>query len=159
MKVSWFTVLLIVVFSQASFSADFNFVFTFGCGHSDTLDTVHKAYIRQGTKTKFKLKKEEKNKIRKKIEEIDLWHYPEDLVVPADYLGRKIDIIPSSEDHIKVIDGKKVKEVRWIGPRPGLSDYYEPAVKLQELIDLIFKTLDSNPASKKIPKYTGPFCL
>jgi len=141
---------------------DFNFIFRYGVGAKNELNTF------QGTYTKdmilappitinLHLAPDEMYIISKKMIEIDFFIYPEDfkIVVPE---GESYGLVhPTSSYYFKVEYQSEVKELTWDNKDFAIFYKDEEADKLRELIKLIINIIEARKEYQKLPPPAGGY--
>jgi hypothetical protein len=131
-------------------SADFNFVFRYGVGAKNELNTFSGTYTKDmvmdpSITTSLVLSESERATIYQKINEIGL--------LKNDIVPNKgnIYVTPCSNYSLKVRADNVEKEISWDDCRGEINE------KLQELTDHIISVIQSNEAYKNLPAAKGGY--
>jgi hypothetical protein len=140
--------------SPAPVKSNFNFIFKYGIGARNELDTFKGTYIKDmiidaSITVKLSLSEEEMERIYQKMMEIDFFSYLDrfKLAIPA---GEPTGIVtPYSTYYFKVEHDSQYKELWW---GDEITNPDEKADKLRELITLIRNIIESKEEYKKLPE-------
>lgn len=133
---------------------DFNFVFNYGVGAKNQLDTIKGQYtkdmvIEPSVSTNLKLTDEEMNTIYSEMMRINILDYPENFKPKNNGFQT-----PFSTYHIKIIIDGKEKNISWEDENISQS---KEAVQLRELFKKIQEIIVNKEEFKKLPEAKGGY--
>jgi hypothetical protein len=141
---------------------DFNFIFRYGVGAKNELNTFQGTYTKDmilaaPVTTNLSLTPDEMDIISNKMIEIDFFSYPKDfkIVVPE---GESYGIVhPSSSYYFRVKYKSEVKELTWDNKDFFIFYKDEKADRLVELIKLIINIIETREEYQKLPPPAGRY--
>jgi len=141
---------------------DFNFIFRYGVGAKNELNTFQGTYTKDmiladPVTTNLSLTPDEMDVISKKMIEIDFFSYPKDfkIVVPE---GESYRIVhPSSSYYFRVEYQSEVTELTWDNKDFFVFYKDEKADRLVELIKLIIKIIEARKEYQELPPPAGRY--
>ena len=151
-------IITVFSFSGSTIPAD-NFNFVYAVGGCRKLDTSTGIYTNGKRSFKLKLKANQLDEIRRKVREINFFEYPDRFDPLLDKYGVLLESSVSFEMSLKIIDGSKTKEVRWIDTTVATARDDPASVRLTELSDMIMKAIVNDPAFKRIPRLELDICF
>ena len=139
--------------------SDFNFIFRYGVGAKNELNTFSGKYTRDmiqdpSITVNLSLSKEELDRIYQKMIEIDFFNYPNEFSISVPPGELTTAVTPYNSYYFKVEHDSRIKEVRWDAEIINKND---KADKLRELIQLITDIIQSKEEYKKLPAPTGGY--
>ena len=141
-------------------NTSFNFIFKYGVGAGNILDTFENSYTRDMVidppeRTKMVLTDHEMNSIYAKMRDIGFFDYPVQFSIPMPKEGSVGMVTPHQTYYFKVTVGTQSKELTWEDNIITVKS--EPADKLRELITLILKIIEAKPEYKTLPTPRGGY--
>ncbi len=140
--------------NSATNQPNFNFIFKYGVGAKNVLDTFKGEYTKDmvlgpSVTVPLSLSEDEMDRIYQKMVEIDFFNYPErfSVVVPPGELTGMVT--PFSSYYFKAEYHSQIKELWW---EDEITNKDEKADKLRELINLIRGIVESKDEYKKLPE-------
>lgn len=139
--------------SQTPLKSDSNFVFRYGIGARNELDTFKKKFTKDmvsdpSITIDFYLSQDEMNKIYNKMQEINFFDYPDKFSVNVPSGEPVGNITPCSSYYFKVVSDSSTKELSW---DDCITNKNEKADKLRELIVYIESIIESKIEYKQLP--------
>ena len=140
-------------------SGSFNFVFGYGVGAKNQLDTFKGTYTRDMVQDPsitipLTLTESEKKQILDKMNEINFFSYPDVFTITNSPGVMTTIITPYDSYYFRVEYGTITKELSWNAQNSSPS---EQADKLNELIKLIRYIIQSKDEFKNLPHPTGGY--
>lgn len=139
----------------------FDFIFRYGVypEPKNELDTLKNTIIKDmitdpSVTTKLTLTPEEMNNIHARMQEIDIFGYPDVFTVevsPGDTFSTRI---PYQVYYFYIQDGSRIKELRW---EDKIQNLDEQAAGLRRLIQLIQDIISSKEEYRKLPVPTSGY--
>jgi hypothetical protein len=134
--------------------SDFNFIFKYGVGAKNILDTYAGTYTKDmvidpAITIELTLSEEEMDSIYQKMAEIDFFNYPDEFKVtvpPGELTGM---VTPFSRYYFTVEKDSQIKDLSWADE---ITNPNVKADKLRELINLIKSIIESKEEYKKLPE-------
>lgn len=133
---------------------DFNFVFSYGVGSKNKLDTIKAQYTKDmvtepSVSTNLKLSDEDMDTIYSEIRAINILDYP-------DYFKPKNNVMqtPYYTYNFKLIADGMEKNISWEDENVSES---KEAVQLRKLFKKIQETIESKEEYKKLPEAKGGY--
>lgn len=137
-------------------NSDFNFIFRYGVGAKNVLNTFQGTYTKDMVMdplitTQLALTEEEMGRVRQKMTEIDFFNYPEIFAVDPRISGNIVEaeVTPYSSFYFKVQNGAQTKELQWDNKYIMTEDVQ--AGKLKDLIRLVIGIIQSKPEYQALP--------
>ncbi|MBU0580571.1 MAG: hypothetical protein KKA19_05285 [Candidatus Margulisbacteria bacterium] len=136
---------------------DFNFIFKYGYGAKNELNTFEDTYLKYMgkdpvTKVEMKLLSSDFEIIAKKMIEINFYDYPDHFAIKAPEGEAGLSIVPYQSYYFKVQKGDQVKEVWW---DDNIKYESKKAEKLRDLINTIIEIIRSKDVYKNIIEPTN----
>ena len=133
---------------------DFNFIFNFGVGAKNQLDTVKGQYTRDmisepSITAELKLTEEEMNSIYSKMKKLDILNYPDKFTPKS-----RMCATPFDTYSMKIIINGKEKNIYWEDENVSKT---KGAVQLRDLFTEIYKIIMDKEEFKKLPKPKGGY--
>lgn len=133
---------------------DFNFVFNYGVGAKNQLDTLNGEYTKDmitepSITTNLSLSDEEMNSIYIQMKKINILSYPDDFMPKGE-----VEVKPFFTYSIKIVMNGKEKNIKWEDKK--LSETKE-AAQLRELFNKIYEIIEMKEEYKKLPKPKGGY--
>lgn len=127
---------------------DFNFVFNFGVGAKNQLDTTKEQFTKDmvrepSVSTKMVLTEEEMNSIYSEMKKIDIMNYPDNFTPKG-----AVETKPSSNFSIIIIANGIEKKIYWQNVQGSKT---KAATQLKKLLNNIFKIIINKEEFKKLP--------
>jgi hypothetical protein len=143
---------------QSSKESEFNFIFKYGVGARNVLDTFNDTFTKDmvlapSISIDLALNAAEMESIYQKMVEINFFNYPEEFKVTpeGDLIGT---VTPYSSYYFKVEYKSGIKELKW---EDEITNPNEQADKLRELINLIKNIIESREEYKELPEPSGGY--
>jgi len=149
------------IFPPSSFSngSDFNFIFRYGVGAKNELNTATEIYtkdmvIGSPVRIKMRFSQGELDSIRQKMQEIGFLNYPNVFKVSTPFGVIMGAHTPYDSYYFKVVYDGKTKELFW---DDEIDNTNMQADKLRELIQYIRKVIESKEEYRKLPESRGGY--
>jgi len=131
----------------------FNFVFKYGVGAINELNTFEKTYTKDmiaddPIKAEMSLTDKEMNQIQEKMLEIGFFDYPNEFSVAVPSGEPTGTVTPCSSYYFKTSDNSEIKELSW---NDCITNKNEKANKLRELIRYIENIIESKAEYQALP--------
>jgi hypothetical protein len=144
---------------QVPKGTDFNFIFKYGVGARNTLDTFKGTYSKDmvigfPAQKNLTLSEEEMAQIYQKMVEIEFFNYPNEFKVAVAPDGITGMVTPYSSYYFKVQYESGIKELKW---DDEITNPNEKATQLRELVTLIRNIIESKDEYKKLPQPKGGY--
>jgi hypothetical protein len=147
--------LVFLIFRQANFwphnpPADFNFIFRYGVGAKNELNTFSQTYTKDmvmdpPVTVGFKLTDDEIAGVNKKMNDLKVFGINEAST------EKNVMVTPCSNYYFKAQIGFFVKELSWDGCHGKIND------ELQQFTDYIIKIIEAKEEYKKLPSPKGGY--
>jgi len=147
----------------AAAGAAFQFIYKYGVGAKNILNTVDGTYTRdmvigEPAKTELALSAEEMQGILAKMKTMKFFDYPEKFSYTPKNPGLPgLVSRPSEIIYFKVTVAGKTKELWWTDPRPVAASQNEAAAMLWDLTQWIKQLIQAKDAYKKLPAPRGGY--
>lgn len=138
---------------KTNLGADFNLVFKYGVGGKNVLDTFKNKFTKDmiadpSITVDFKLTKAERESIRQKINELDLFN-KETNIRPES--GIQMAQTPCSNYYLKAQDSALVKEISWDDCTGEITETY------QQFTNFMINLIESKKEFKDLPAAQGGY--
>ena len=133
---------------------DFNFIFSYGVGSKNKLDTLTSNYTKDmitepSVSTKIELSNEDIDTIYSEMRRINILDYPDNFETENNDIQT-----PYYTYNLKIIINGIEKNIYWEDKSKSKS---EKAIQLRELFNKIQKVIESTEEYKKLPKVKGGY--
>ncbi len=139
---------------SSNLADDFNLVLKYGIGAKNELNTFDETFTKDlvldpPIATKLILTSQEKILILQKIDEMDLFSFPENFPV-----NPHAWVTPQSDYYITVENGNQIKEISW-----NTNSLIEADIKnsLDQLVSYITVLIEQKPEYKALPSPNGGY--
>jgi len=128
----------------------FNFIFRYGVGAKNELNTFKQTYTRDmatdpSVTIKFELSSNELTEVYQKINDLNLFNKNEELIVGNEF------VTPCSNYYLKAYIDSTEKELFWDNCRGKISD------KLQQFTNFIISIIEAKDEYKELPAPKGGY--
>ena len=139
---------------SSNLADDFNLVLKYGVGEKNELNTFNETFTKDlvldpPVTTKLSLTSQEKMRILQRIDEMDLYGFPDNFPInPHAWVTPQVDY------YIKVQNGSEIKEIGW-----NSNSLIEDDIKncLEQLVGYMIGLIEQKPEYKALPTPNGGY--